>query len=82
MDYFAKLCIGIVTGLLVYFLYPISKQARPLTAAAFGLVGGAIGAFLSERIYSLGGAYLTPASLATVVVTSGVFVLAYLTISS
>lgn len=82
MDLFAKLCVGLVTGLLIYFLYPHDKQARPLTAAAFGLVGAAVGALLSERIVSLGGPYLTPASLATAAGGAALFTIAYLNISS
>ncbi|MEN3977099.1 hypothetical protein WJU21_18450 [Emcibacter sp. SYSU 3D8] len=82
MDYFAKLCVGLIVGLLVYFLYPRYNRARPITSAAFGLVGAALGAFLSYRIVALGGPYLTPASLATAAGGAAIFSLAYLSLSS
>jgi uncharacterized membrane protein YeaQ/YmgE (transglycosylase-associated protein family) len=82
MDLFAKLCVGLVTGLLIYFFYPHDKQARPITAAAFGLIGAAVGALLSQRIVALGGPYLTPASLATAAGGAALFTFAYMNISS
>lgn len=45
MDWLAKLSVGLVTGLLVYFFYPVEKIARPITAAAFGVAGAAMGRF-------------------------------------
>jgi uncharacterized membrane protein YeaQ/YmgE (transglycosylase-associated protein family) len=82
MDWLAKLAVGLVTGLLVYFLYPNDKSARPITAAAFGLVGAAVGGLLSIKIQALGGPFLTPASLATSAGGAALFTLAYLNISS
>ncbi|MGE0667572.1 MAG: hypothetical protein AB7O49_13525 [Sphingomonadales bacterium] len=82
MDWLAKLAVGLVTGLLVYFLYPHDKQARPITAAAFGLVGAAIGGFLSINISYLGGAHLNPTSLAVAAGGAAVFAWAYLNMSS
>ena len=82
MDWVAKLAVGIVTGLLVYFLYPHHKQARPITAAAFGLVGAAMGALLSQKIHALGGPTLNPASLASAAGGAALFSWAYLNIST
>lgn len=82
MDWLAKLAVGLVAGLLVYFLYPHHKQARPITAAAFGVVGAAIGGFLSAHVPHLGGPQLNPASLATTAAGAAVFAWAYLNISS
>ncbi len=82
MDWLAKLAVGLVMGLLVYFLYPDHKQARPITAAAFGVVGAAIGGFLSAHIAHLGGPHLNPTSLATTAAGAGIFAWAYLNMSS
>ena len=81
-DWLAKLAVGLVTGLLVFYLYPHDKQARPITTAAFGLIGGAVGGLLSLKIQALGGPTLTPASLATTAGGAAVFALAYLSVST
>jgi len=81
MDWLAKLSVGLVTGLLVYFFYPVEKTARPITAAAFGVAGAAMGALLSMKIQALGGPYLTPTSLATSAAGAALFAISYMNIS-
>ena len=81
MDWSAKLSVGLVVGLLVYFFYPTEKNARPITAAAFGLAGAAMGALLAMKIHSLGGPYLTPTSLATSAAGAALFAISYMNIS-
>ncbi len=82
MEYLAKLCVGVVVGLLVYFLFPRDSRARPLTAAVFGVLGAGVGMILSEQIRAFGGSELNVRSLATTAGGALAFSLAYLGMSS
>jgi uncharacterized membrane protein YeaQ/YmgE (transglycosylase-associated protein family) len=77
MDYPIKLGIGLLIGFFVCFLYPGDNRAKPIASAAFGVIGAVVGAFLSERIATLGGAGLTPQSIATAAGGALAFSLAY-----
>ena len=77
MDYGIKLGIGLLVGLLVCFFYPGDNRARPIASAAFGVIGAVVGAFLSERISSLGGPGLNPQSITTAAGGALAFSLAY-----
>jgi uncharacterized membrane protein YeaQ/YmgE (transglycosylase-associated protein family) len=77
MDYAIKLGMGLVIGFLVCFLYPADRQAKPLTSAAFGVIGAVVGSVLSERIAAFGGPQLSPQSLATAGGGAFAFSLAY-----
>jgi uncharacterized membrane protein YeaQ/YmgE (transglycosylase-associated protein family) len=77
MEYAAKLAVGLVVGLLVYFGSPGKQGARPIPAAVMGLLGAFVGAYVAQVIPALGGSDLNWPSVGTAAAGALAFSLAY-----
>jgi uncharacterized membrane protein YeaQ/YmgE (transglycosylase-associated protein family) len=77
MIWASKLSLGLAVGLLIYFLFPGRHTVRPVAAAAVGVIGAALGAFLAQEILSMGGPGINLTSLGTAGAGAMVFTLLY-----